>query len=582
MFLRKIGKLLRGKATPFQIISATLIGGLLGSLPGLSQSPLLVVLLLFSLIILNANLFLAGLTLLLAKLVYLILLPIYFNVGVTLLEGPLGSPLTVLVNAPVTAWFGLDYYVVVPALIVGAALGLFLGVSLSRILRGFRSKMAGLESGSERYQAYTSKFWVKGIAWLFIGGVKGKKSWAEMSDLKGGLMVRPIGIFLVVCLAVLGFIGFKLLDETIVTSNVRDALEEANTATVDIDSIQILPVDNRIIISGLAMADPENLQSNRFASTEIVADISGMNLLAKKVVIDSLQIREPSTGTARRIAGQRTAELPEVEEIPPESDDVIDINDYLGNSGQWRERLAMAKRMYEKIAPQMKKEKGEEEDLPAGAPGWREQLAQRAAELGYGKVKSDSLIRNSPRMWIRDLSMDNLVIGGSEERFAIHGTDLSSQPALLDQSGQLTISREDGRLDVSIGLPSTSDPSRSVVKVRYSDLEISELESKTGKDLPMEGGSMDIVGEGAIDNAVLDIPLTVTLKDTTLSAFGQSLPLDELPLQVRIHGPMDQPKLDIPKDALENAMKKGGQKAVENLILEKSGEELKKILPFGG
>ena len=67
MFLRKIGKFLRGKATPFQIISATILGGLLGSLPGITQGPLLLVLLLFLVIILNANLFLATITLLLVN-----------------------------------------------------------------------------------------------------------------------------------------------------------------------------------------------------------------------------------------------------------------------------------------------------------------------------------------------------------------------------------------------------------------------------------------------------------------------------------------------------------------------------------
>ena len=91
MLFRKIGKFLRGKASPFQIISATVLGGLLGSLPGLTQGPLLLAVLLFLVIVLNANLFLAGLTLLLVKLLYLVLLPVYFNIGVNLLEGGLGG-----------------------------------------------------------------------------------------------------------------------------------------------------------------------------------------------------------------------------------------------------------------------------------------------------------------------------------------------------------------------------------------------------------------------------------------------------------------------------------------------------------
>lgn len=580
MFLRKIGKFLRGKATPFQIISATVLGALLGSLPGFGQGPLLLLLLLFLLIVLNANLFIAALTLLLAKILYLLLLPVYFKVGVWLLEGPLAGPVAALVNAPVTAWFGLDYYVMVPSLVTGAVLGLLVGIGLTRALTGFRRKMASLESGSERYQAYTSKFWVKALAWIFVGGLKGKKSWDELGAKRVGLPVRPLGIVFVIALGVLVFIGFKLLDETIVTSLVRDNLERVNGATVDIERIHIEPAGNRIVVSKLAMADPENLQTNRFEAEEIVADISGMSLLAKKVVIDSLQVKQPATGTERRLVGRRTMPPPEpVEE--PEDGEAISIDDYLGQAQVWRERLATVKRLYEKIAPHLKKDR-EAEEAEGEAVGWRERLAQRAEEAGYAAVKAESLIRNSPQLWIRDLEADNLEVGGNGDLFAISGDNLATQPALIGERGQLTIRRADDKLELQLQLPSSEAPASSRLMVRYSDLSVSELEEETGKDLPMEGGSMDITGEGTIDGGVLDLPLTVTLNDTTLTAFGSSLPVDDFPIQVRVYGPLDKPKLSIPKDALQDAIKAGGKKKIEGLIEEKAGDKLKGILPFGG
>jgi hypothetical protein len=577
MFFRKIGKFLRGKATPFQIISATVLGALLGSLPGFSQGPLLLVVLLFLLIILNANLFIAGLTLLLLKLVSLILLPVYFNIGISLLEGPMGAPVAALANAPVTAWFGLEYYVMVPSLLVGGLTGLLLGIWLSRTLSAFRSKMASLESGSERFQAYTSKFWVKALAWLFVGGIKGKKSWEELNKKHIGLPVRPLGVVFVISLMVLGYVGFKLLDETIITSTVRDALEQVNGATVDIAGIEIKPAENRLVVSGLAMADPEALQTNRFASREIIADISGMNLLAKKVVIDSLQIREPMSGTPRKLVGRRTVDAPEPPE-PAEGGD-ISIDEYLGAAKVWRERLETAKRLYDRIAPHMKSEEAQE---GAEEMSWRERLAQQAREAGYAAVKSDSLIRESPRLWIREIDADNLVVGGSDDSYAISASNLATQPALISETGRINILRADKRLELTMELPSAEQPSRSQLQVRYSDLEISELEAQTGKDLPMEGGTMDISGEGSIDDGVLDLPLKVVLKNTTMIAFGSSLPMDNFPLEVRVYGPLNQPQLSIPKDAIEEAVKAGGKKKIEGLIKDKAGDKLKGILPFGG
>lgn len=585
MFFRKIGKFLRGKATPFQILSATVLGALLGSLPGFGQGPLLLVFLLFLLIVLNANLFLAGLTLLLVKLITLLLLPLYFNVGVYLLEGPLNGLVAALVNAPVTAWFGFDTYVMLPSLLGGGALGVILGLLISRALGSFRRKMASLESGSERYKAYTSKFWVKALAWIFVGGLKGKKSWTELSDKRRGLPVRPLGIVFILSLGVLGYVGLQFLDETIITSYTRDALESVNGATVDISGVAIKAGQNRVVLSGLAMADPEALGTNRFAAKEIITDISGMNLLAKKMVIDSIQVIEPESGTERRLRGQLTVpatkEAEPVEE-PSEEED-ISIEDYLGQAQEWRERLAMVKRVYDRIAPHLKKDEEDIEEAPeAGTPGWRERLEQRAAEAGYSALKSDSLIRGNPRLWIRDLVADNLEIGGDDRRFSISGSNLATQPALLEESGRLRVVSVDEQMEVVLELPSSVNPSRSALEIRYSDLPVSELEAEIGRELPMEGGRMDIAGKGVIDGGILELPLTVTLRETTLNAFGSSLPLDEFPIEVRVYGPLDAPRLSIPRDALEEAIKSGGKKKIENLIKEKAGDSLKGILPFGG
>lgn len=576
MFLtRKIGKFLRGKATPFQIISATVLGALLGSLPGVTQGPLLFLLLLFLLIVLNANIFLAGITLLLVKLISLLLLPVYFQVGMLILESPLSGLIKGLVNAPVTAWFGLDHYVMLPSLIVGLILGLFLGIFMSRSLRSFRKKMGSLEEGSEKYQAYASKFWVKSIAWILLGGLsnKGKKSWSEMAENRKGLPIRPLGVVFVASLAILGYIGLQLLDSTIVTGIVRDNLESANGATVDIDSVEVLPGENRVIVSGLQMADPEALENNRFASQQVVADISGMNILAKKVVIDSLQVLEPKAGTPRKIPGRLTMQLPEPPKPEPQPE-VINIEDYLGQASVWKERLATLKRIYDRIAPYIKKDDEAEPKQP-GEPGWREQLIERAKAEGYAKVKSESLVSGSPRFWIRELVADNVEIGGNDDLFAISGLNLSSQPALLQEKGSITVSRADGDFEVVLGLPNLANPNQSSLNFRYDNLAVSDLEEAAGKDLPMDGGSLDLSGEGVIEGAILSVPLKVTMNNTTLNAFGSSLPLDKFPLEVQLQGTLDQPKLKIPQDAFENALEEAGKAKLRNVIEEKAGDQLK-------
>ena len=584
MFTRKIGKFLRGNATPFQIISATVLGGLVGSLPGFGQSPLLMVLLLFLMIVLNANLLLAGLSLLLFKTLYLVLLPLYFHAGVFLLESPIGGLVSVFVNAPVTAWFGLEHYVVLPGILIGFLGGFFLGCWISRSLKAFRRRMASLETGSERYQAYTAKPWVRFLAWLTVGGIRGKKGWSELGDQRKGLPVRPLGIIFVISLAVLGFVGWKLLDQTIVTTVVRDNLERANGATVDIASVEILPAQNRVIISGLAMADPEALKSNRFQAETITADISGANLLAKRLVIDSIRVERPATGAERRLVGQRTADVPP---LPEDSagEGEVSLDDYLGQAAVWRERLATMKRLYERVAPYLEKEdpaEAVEGEAPPTVLSWRERLAQRAQELGYANIKADSLIEGFPQLVIRDLQADNLDVANTGDKYAIFASNLSSQPALMTERGQLRVERADGNFDLTLTLPGAEAPATSSLAINLRDLSVAELQEQAGRDLPMKGGTLSISGSGSITNAVLDVPLKVTFKGSTLNAFGTSLPLDGIPLEVRLAGPMESPKLDLPTEALQEAAMSAGRKKVEGLIQEKAGEQIRKLLPFGG
>ena len=143
MFItRKIGALIRGNATPFQIYAACLLGALLGFLPGFDQAPALIIGWTFLLLVLNANLFLAGLVTLLGKLVFLLALPAIFQVGRLLLEGPLQGLFRALVNAPVTAFTGFDFYAVAGGQVVAIPFALLLGFFLSRFRQGCRLSRA--------------------------------------------------------------------------------------------------------------------------------------------------------------------------------------------------------------------------------------------------------------------------------------------------------------------------------------------------------------------------------------------------------------------------------------------------------
>jgi uncharacterized protein (TIGR03546 family) len=167
IFTRKIGKLVRGNTTPLQVYAAALLGAFIGFTPGFDHSPGLILFWSFVLLILNANLFLAGLIGLLSKLIYLLTLPVAFSLGRFLIEGPTQGLFSSLHNGPITAYFGLDYYVVPGGQLLALIVGLLFGYLFSRGLKGYRNKMA--KRDSERDGDVQKKAWLKTVEFIFVG-----------------------------------------------------------------------------------------------------------------------------------------------------------------------------------------------------------------------------------------------------------------------------------------------------------------------------------------------------------------------------------------------------------------------------
>jgi uncharacterized protein (TIGR03546 family) len=152
LITRKIGKLLRGKATPAQLMMACILGAMLGCMPGFSQAGGMIVFLTFLLVILNANLFLAAMTGLLAMAIALLAMPMTFAVGQFLLDGPASGVFRTLINAPVFALFGFEYYITTGGIVMGLIVGVLAGLFIIRAVTMFRARMSKLETGSERFK----------------------------------------------------------------------------------------------------------------------------------------------------------------------------------------------------------------------------------------------------------------------------------------------------------------------------------------------------------------------------------------------------------------------------------------------
>jgi uncharacterized protein (TIGR03546 family) len=224
MLFRKLAKIIRGKATPFQLWAACLLGALIGFTTGFATAGGLILSLLLLLIVLNANLPLAALVGLLAKLVSLLIMPVTFSVGKFLLTGPTEGLFAGLVNAPVFAWFGFEYYATTGGLVTGLIFGLICGFVVNKAVTGYRRKMKDLEENSDNYKKYSQKGSVKLLTWLLVGGAPKKVDYDALLAKKVGNPIRVLGVVFASMTLLLLYVVVNFAAEPLVTYGLRSGL----------------------------------------------------------------------------------------------------------------------------------------------------------------------------------------------------------------------------------------------------------------------------------------------------------------------------------------------------------------------
>lgn len=571
MITRRIGKLLRGKATPFQVFSAGILGALIAFAPGFAQAPGLVLFLFVILAVLNANLFVAAIVGAGAKILALLLTPVSFAIGRFLLDGPTEGLFRAVVNAPVLAFFGFDYYLVAGGQFLGIIVGVLAGFATSRLLTGFRTQMSKMEVGSERYQQWTAKKSVKVMTFIFVGGAK-KKTYEELMAKKVGNPVRPIGVIMVVLLVVVIAVSLQFFQGPIVTAALRSGLERANGATVDVDQADLDPAAGRLTVTGLAMANPNLLEEDVFRADQIEADLSLSELLRKRVTFDRVVIDNASNGELRKVPGSRIGPQPKPDKKEPSIPDMKDLDQVLDNAKVWKERLAQAKKWLDSLGGS-----GSDEAVEPGSPGYREQLEARIRSLGYARVRALHLVEGSPTVLVRKLEVPKLKTKQlPDEMLKVEGSNLSTHPNLVPEAPEIHIVSSGETLKVDLSLGSAAGGTGNQLEFAYRNLPVDALAQHltVGGTTPVSGGTVDIEMSGILSATDSDLPVSLTLNNTEVTVAGSVVPVSSLTIPVAVRGPMDNPMIKADTSALQNALLDAGKKEAVNRLQGEAAKQL--------
>lgn len=578
MLTRKIGKLVRGKVTPAQVALACVLGALIGFVPSARTSPGLLAGLLALLLVLNANLFVATFIAAGGKLLSLLVMPVQFGVGRAMLDGPLGGVFASLINAPVLAWFGLEYYATTGGIVLGLVVGAASAVVLVGVIGRVRRTLAGLEEGSERYQKATSKGWVRALVWVLFGGHK--KSYAELAAKRVGLPVRPLGVLATVLLAGLAWVGLMFLDGPLVAYALKTGLERANGATVDVGSADFDPSSGNLVVTGLSMADPNDLGTDLFRAARLEGALSGADLLRKRFAIDRLVASEASHGAPRATPGVLVGAPRAPAPTPPT--DGKTLEDYLREAQHWKQRLEQARDWLEKAG---KGKPGEEPPAPGQPPKdaretLRERLAREIALKGYAHVAASHLVEGAPRVLVRELVVEGLTAADAPgEVFDARGENLSTEPWLVEAAPRVTVRSRSGLYEADVSLASASaggGDSTLLLARRGLAAEAVSRALQAGGDQPLlAGGTVDAVIRGAFRPAWIDLPLDVLVKGSTITLPGAGSALvSELRLPIGVKGPLDAPGLSIDAEAWGKALADAGAKELANKVRGQAQEEI--------
>ena len=598
--LRKVGTVLRGKATPFQVLLATMLGAMLGFLPGFflpgdlgggfALAPGLILVLLCAVLILNANLALFGVATLLAKLLSFPLLPVSYSLGAFLIDGPFQGLFRWLVNAKVVAWFGLEYYATTGGLVLGLVFGVLAGLGTNRLLRSIRTRMATVEESSGAYQKYASKWWVRMFAWILLGKGKGKQSWKDLAEhqKKVGMPIRISGVVVAVVAIASLWVLQRWFSAPLLTENVKSGLEAANGATVDVERASVEFGSGEMTITGLAIADSGKVDANGrlpedlLAADELKATIDTGELLRRRFVIDEIRSTSARAGTPREYPGVL---LPKAEEPapPPPPAGTKTVEEWLKDFELYKRRLEQAREWIEVLTG------GDKEPQAERTPEQRdadEEASRREQEqvVGKARVRANHLFEAAPRVLIRKIDIEGIgySIGGKPDKLDLRLRNVSDQPATVPDALSLQLTSQSGSLEkLALAGKSKANP-RVGFDLSLRDLAVDDVFGKLKIDgsAPVRGGTMAIATSGTFGKVrgqemTLDLPLRVELKGTTFALAGaKETKVDSLVLPIGLRGPVSSPAVSLDDKALQDALLAAGQKELANFVQGQAGKLL--------
>ncbi|MED7788385.1 TIGR03546 family protein [Francisella sp. 19X1-34] len=589
----KIKSTIFSKITPFQLLLTSLFAFVFGFVPGISYSPLLFVGVLFLVIILRINLGVFIFISIIAKALSFILEIVSFSLGQFLLDGFTQPIFKSLVNTPVIAYAGFDYYLVAGAFVLSVILGLIFGIIIAKIYKKIVAKMSVVQTGSELYNRITKNFFVKIASWIFLGKNVAKIDWVKMKNRKFRQPFRITGVILVALIIVAISYAPQILETSLVSNIIKQQLTKANGATVDYSSLKLNLSDARLNITGLGAADPADLNKDRFYASSISASINISNLLTRQIALKDVVVEGVSLDKQRESKGelyinstkatptskeetQQTSEAAKkqaIDNIKKIGGDLQQVNlqQLKDNAKEVKDIASNIKQAVEFLSS-FRSNQTKVTDSQV-----RQQIItpkEQAQVYGYANVRNESLRDKYPNFVVQNIDIKDYKDGDTLYNATI--TNISTNPELLAKPTTVDIKSTNNK-NLDVGVVISNKPNvDNTVRFNVANVAGDAIKGLTIQGVGLDADSLDISGNGTwqfsgVRNVNFNIPLKLDFKNVGINFNQFKQKVSDLTLKGVISGDLNGVKFGLDTSSLKNLVSVDTVKNTASQIAKQTG-----------
>jgi len=578
--IRKMLAVFRGQVSPLFIFLSVLLGFSFGLIPGWSGMHTFLVIVV---LILNIHLGLFLMSAALGKALCFAAAPVLFHTGVWV-HNYLSVLLALLAHIPIIGITNFDKYSVAGALVVGPLIGAIAGLLLAWSVTNFRRMLLKFEGKSEKFKKWYSKRWVRILDRLLIG--KRTKDARALFTAKVKLF-RLAGVILALLVVLVSVITTTLLKNETAKSFVIAKMTQANGAEVDLSELRLSVLAGAVSASGIQVTDPEKPQLNQVSIGNIAADLGVYDLLLGKLVMETVEVSDVQFGQARtkpgRVTEAETQQKPSVFDpcdFTLKNLDINKLDTYFKNAQAVKEWLQKMRKWLPK--PNQKESEKTSQQIPKGY-------------LAY--LDAHAATPMSPRILAKKILLDKVripwaVLGSSN----ISLENITDAPRAARLPVAITLKSYDTPASLNMKLDFTQPEKGPLVSGDFDGFDLTKMRDSLGSNTGLAFNSGKASGQfsGLLTSDLVDLTVNIAIGDMQAKAQGDKIwgldaktasealaVMKNLRINVRIVGPVAEPRLAFDAGNLRNQLKEALVKAGKEKLAGELDRQIQKQLGKG-